>query len=344
MFEFEALDTHTQEAIASAFRGGMPRDMVAAFVRWAQLETWLRTLVHLELAAAHGRSWTAHLTGKARSRKRSNAINSYMLSPDEDSLLAYGDVADLFGLIDDNWALFESALVTRVRWQGWADELRSIRNRIAHCRRPHLDDVPRLEQILRNLESGAKRALSAYNTFLDVRDNDSRLPQSWSDNSAAWSSIARHARGQYHTNFRVEFSARPWGRVDQHLLGTPGVLVHARWHTREGYVVPRVVWSDLLEQDFDQSLIVHYVQDIASTVEVVFAGIDDADEVAEAIELSFQAILGNIERYDDRDEFMNWKEAIETLDPRCHIDDAFSHADRLHLFSVFGAERGVRTR
>lgn len=124
-----SLDSQGQLAINDALRTGMPSSALTAYARWFQLETWLRTLVHLELSARFGRSWIAHLDSKIANRRHANAVNDYMLSPDEESLLAYGDVGALFALIDQHWSLFEPFLVAKVRWDGWAHELRGIRNR-----------------------------------------------------------------------------------------------------------------------------------------------------------------------------------------------------------------------
>lgn len=322
----------------AGLRGGMATDSIAAFVRWSQIEIWLRQLVHLEMSSAYGRQWHSHLSHNVQNRAALNARNAYMLSPDEDSLLAYGDVQDLFSLIEDNWDLFSAYLVPKVRWCGWADELRGIRNRIAHSRRPHCDDVLRLEQILRNIEPGAKVALRSYDdTFDDVGDVTS-LAASWKKGDPPWTHIARHARRQYHTSFNLMFSSRSWAKRTPSLLGAPGILVHAKWTVREGYLKPCDVWPDILQQGFDPGLIVHYVQDLGESVALVFSGMDNPTDIANAIELSFQAVLGNIIRYDDDDDDREWDDGIENLDPRCHIGDAFAHSDRLSLFSVFNAE------
>jgi hypothetical protein len=204
IFDSQAsLSPRATAAVKAGLRSGITSDAITAFVRWFQLETWLRQLVHLEMSAAHGRSWTAHLENKLLNRASRNTANAYMLSPDEESLLAYGDVADLFSLIEDNWELFETALVTKVCWCGWADELRSIRNRVAHARRPHTDDVSRLEQILRNIESGAKVALKSYDDEIDCDVKPGSVAYTWLGESPPWDHIATHARKQYKTRFRV---------------------------------------------------------------------------------------------------------------------------------------------
>jgi hypothetical protein len=85
-----------------------------------------------------------------------------MASADAGELITYADLSDLFGLIEDRWELFERLLPPLRRWQGRSDELQELRNRNAHCRRPHQDDLARLEQNLRDLEDGAWRFYASY--------------------------------------------------------------------------------------------------------------------------------------------------------------------------------------
>jgi hypothetical protein len=88
-----------------------------------------------------------------------------MPSPDAENLLAYTDTGTLLRLIaiPETWPLVEPSLLPRVRWDGLVDVLGDLRIRNAHLRRPHSDDLARLEQALRDLEPGAQRALSAFN-------------------------------------------------------------------------------------------------------------------------------------------------------------------------------------
>jgi len=333
-----SLNRRSSGTIAAGLRSGISSDAIAAFVRWWQIETWLRMLVHLELSAKYGRHWPAALGRKFHTTAQRNAANAYMLSPDDDDLLSYGDVAELFKIIEDDqyWPLFEKSLVPKVRWIGCADELRAIRNRIAHCRRPHLDDLDRLEQVLRNLEPGAKTTLQYYDQTIDPPLSDV-IAQEWLGEEPPWAHIRNHARGRYHTNFAMWHSKRPWAEVTGSLTGTPGVLIHAQWSIQDGFVYPDIVWSDLKDQGFDPALIIHYVQDVDSRVKLVFSAVDDPNTVAHAIENAFQAIIGNIERFDDNDNYMGWSSNADLLDPRCHIDDVVAHSDRLQLFSVFNA-------
>ncbi|MBV9142357.1 MAG: hypothetical protein JO115_15835 [Pseudonocardiales bacterium] len=161
--------------------GDIPPRALALYARWWQLETWLRTLTYVELRSRDGLDWGSNLDPQAESRRRKDKQYEYMASPDWDDPLAYLDASRLLQLIDDNWKLFEPVLPTREVWAGRKAELLSIRNRIGHRRRPHRDDLRKLEQTLRDLEHGAFQAVTAYNRLWDIDRLDQADPiVSWS--------------------------------------------------------------------------------------------------------------------------------------------------------------------
>lgn len=130
-------------------------------------------MVYVELRARYGPQWREALTGRAPARAAIDARNAYMASADADDVLAYSHVSDLFSLIEDQWDLFEHYVLPRNRWVGRTDELRELRNRNAHCRRPHRDDVARLEQTLRDLEPGA---IKFYRSYVDTHHPPAQDP------------------------------------------------------------------------------------------------------------------------------------------------------------------------
>jgi hypothetical protein len=142
--DWAALPHDVRHAIAVAWRNGMPPAASALYARWWQLETWLRSLVYVELRAAYGREWAKRLSKLSEKRRLSDEAFRYMATPDAQALLAYTDAADLFEIIEADWPLFEDALLQQAVWAGRTVELRNIRNRMGHCRRPHADDLSRL--------------------------------------------------------------------------------------------------------------------------------------------------------------------------------------------------------
>jgi hypothetical protein len=84
------------------------------------------------------------IPAKAMRSARNEAGLAYMSSSDSELILSYLDVYDLFDLVDQYWDIFEPSLLDKQVWLGRAKELRQIRHRSAHCRRPHIDDVTRI--------------------------------------------------------------------------------------------------------------------------------------------------------------------------------------------------------
>jgi hypothetical protein len=135
------------EILRGPLAGGVPPSALAAYGRWWQLETYLREVAYTELRAAFGASWSDHVGEAAATRAERDRINAYLASADADEPLAYADKTRvLFALIKSKWR-FEPVLLPQVRRGGLVDELLSIRNRSAHCRRPHRDDLARLESV-----------------------------------------------------------------------------------------------------------------------------------------------------------------------------------------------------
>jgi len=302
------------------------------YARWWSLETWLRELVHLELRAAFGTEWLAQLANTALSRAAADEINRYMASPDSVNALAYLDVADLFALIDndDRWYLFEPVLIPRARWRGTVDELQTIRRRSAHCRRPHDDDLTRLEQILRDLEPGARRALVAYHEREQPPANlDDPIVEAWIRNEHEVADrLTEHARENYDTTLRISYSKRPWANAPElgPITGTPGLLWHARFLMRHGrYLSPRRFWDDhYLDNPGVRELIIHSDHHSPAEAVITFAAVDDPQHVCDAIGWCFESIVTLSQADASRHQWEHWAEPAAQLDPRVHTLSPFA--------------------
>jgi hypothetical protein len=272
---------------------GVPGDAIAFYGRWWQLETWLREMVYVELRSRFGAVWADELDRVAHTRVAGEERNFYMSSADSEELLAYADVSALFGIIEAHWGLFETLLPPRRRWEGVTDELRELRNRNAHCRRPHQDDLSRLEQTLRDLEAGAWRFYTSYLNTRRVPKSKDPLVRSWvTGRHEAAARLIDHARRQYETRFELSYSMRPWATKPSagQLAGTPGLLWHAHWIIGGRDLNVAQLWRRIEHSRAERELIVHLLFDI-STVTVTFAAVDDPDAIADAIGAIFDAIL-----------------------------------------------------
>lgn len=275
-------------------RNGVPADALAFYGRWYQLETWLREVIYVELRAKYGSAWNAHLAGRVPGRAAGDAQNAYMASADAGDLLTYADVSDLFSLIEDNWSLFARYLPPRARWIGRTDELRELRNRNAHCRRPHEDDVGRVEQTLRDLEQGARDFYTSYARTRSVPSSSSDpLARAW---VAAEHDVARrllgHADGQYDVQFRLGFTVRPWAATPDanEISGTPGVLWYAEWLLGPRQVAPTRFWREIERRSSTTERLVHLLLEDSSVI-ATFSALDAPDSVADAIGHIFDTML-----------------------------------------------------
>lgn len=297
----ERLPDDVTAAFEGAFDSGVPSRSVAAYARWWSLETWLRALAYVELRSQRGQHWTDVLDRRALQRQSKEQARVYMASPDWMDPLAYLDAGPLFELVDRNWPLFEPSLISESSWRGRREELLQIRNRIGHLRRPHRDDLGRLEQTLRDLEHGAVKALRAYNRRRrpDCDCTSDPVVAGWivGEHPTARRLLA-HAERQYGISLELTYSIRPWASkpIGQLISGSSGVLWHARFYVGSRYLRLREFWRDDRLDLRTRRLLVHVLADDPHQVELTFAAVDEPHEVGDAIGDAFDAVLANSSR------------------------------------------------
>lgn len=333
-----------RSAVDHAVANGVPSDVLALFARWWQLETWLRLLIYLELRAQKGLRWSDTLPMRGRHLAERDSENAYMASADASNLLAYLDSGELLGMLgsEEVWPIVEFALLKRNRWDGLVDELKSIRNRNAHLRRPHRDDLARVNQALRNLEPGARAALEAFNRQQPLpRDPLDPLARAWvAGEHEDAQTLVKHAERQYDTAFHLSYSKRPWTSPQG---GMPiscqkGVLLHANWYLRGGAAIrPRDFWADgLLDVGGTRDLIVLVTCGSDAQVTVTFSAADSPTPIADAIGRCFEAVLNARDRSPTVSRRRRWLLDAANLDWRVHVNTALLVATEDQPFSVFG--------
>lgn len=342
--QWKSLPLEMQSAMAAAWRLDVPPGATALYCRWWQLETWLRSLIYVELRSAFGAQWAEGL--KEISEKRQSADRGiwHMPTPDSQARLAYADASELFAIIDKHWTIFEPSLFTKGIWMGRVEELKHIRNRIGHCRRPHADDLARVEQTLRDLETGAFRALSAFNWQSHMtRDVNDPVVDAWvKARHIVALRLLDHADKQYDTSFDLYASRRPWSeRIPplSTISGKQGYVWHARWHFRgDRWLDLREFWSTNFPQA-ERDAILLVCSSNSSSIEVSFSALEDADLVADAIGSCFDAILMGLRRNRSMltDQLL-WGKSYADLDPRVDAGGLWSIVDASTTpITVFGA-------
>lgn len=319
----------------------MPPAASALYSRWWQLETWLRSLVYLEFRSEKGSAWADTLPANSANRQQKDEEYRHMRTPDAQDRLAYLDSGPLLQITLEQWQLFRLYLPAQKIWAGRIEELTAIRNRIGHCRRPHGDDLDRLEQTLRDLDTGAFLATSSFNDqslanqkWTDVLVND------WVGLEHSEAHLIDHANRQYDTSFRLSVSRRPWAEPlagDEARLGDrPGYVWHASWYFRGGRSFNlSKFWRDLGSHK-DRILLV--CADTPSSLQVSFSALEDQIQVSDAIGRSFDAALTNIGRHHQEDDYVEWAHRYSNVDPRVHAGTPWAVIESsMEGFSIFSA-------
>ena len=226
-------------------------------------------------------------------RQSQDASFTHMAGADNDNPLAYLDYSQLLHVLAAHWDQVAYALVERRSWEGRQEDLKRIRHRIGHLRRPHGDDLARLEQTLRDLERGAFRALASY--------NDKVVPERIAGSDAVavgWlqhqhpdaQRLVDHALSRYDTRLLVRKSRRPWSPGGLPDPSGPGQLWHVDFLLRDRYLDARALWHDSYVAGV-RALLVHMLSDDCWSVGFTFSAVDDGDTIADAIGSVFEAVL-----------------------------------------------------
>lgn len=342
--ELEGAETwvspETDYILRMAGAGNMPQESVAIFARWWQLEMWLRELVYVELRSLHGAGWES-AAAAATGRQQQDAKFLHMSSVDSDNPLAYLDYSQLLRLIEEHEDQLRYALIDSASWNSRQDELKRIRHRIGHMRRPHRDDLPRLEQTLRDLERGAYIACASYNTRStpDPKLHRDPITVGWIERKHKYAHLIEHAVQD--VTFVLATSRRPWATYPTSLENAPGILWHASFHLRRSGVDLKRLWRAVRGI---APLIVHLNADRAGHVEFTFSAVDDAEGVADLIGHVFDCVLGNRQHGPAMvaEDGVAWQRRMSAIDYRVQSGSVWSLVDDTTLpISIFGSGGGV---
>jgi hypothetical protein len=153
---------------------GQSPEVVRGYCLVHQIENWFRELVYLELKAHFALNWWS-TARKAIERSKSGGLpaerslkadkaHPHMSTPENDPLW-YLSFDSLLKIVFDEelWPLFHPYLTTKQLLRAKVEEIKPIRNRIAHCRSLHADDLDRLEVFVRDMDQGFWKFCTSYN-------------------------------------------------------------------------------------------------------------------------------------------------------------------------------------
>ena len=341
------LDAASESALRAAIPHVMAPTSAGLYARWWQLETWLRELTYVELRALLGIDWASAVRA-ATGRQAKDAAFTHMSGPDNENPLAYLDYSQLLDVIRGHWSEIGYALLPERAWQGRQDELQQIRHRIGHLRKPHPDDLGRLEQTLRDLERGTFVALASYND-MEVPDGEKHrdpVTDGWIRRKHPTARrLIDHARRNYDTRLLVRVSRRPWAQLPEDLSHAPGILWHADFLLRDRALDAADLWHDTAINGL-RPLLVHLRADDPWHIGFTFSGADDSAAVADAIGEAFDAVLMVARRagYEEVDQD-RWRRRARALDYRVLTATGWNIVDGSTLpITSFGAGGGVSTK
>ena len=339
----ESLSHQTGRALDSTVGHWLPPESLALYARWWQLETWLRQLAYVELRARDGKQWE-NAVRMASGRQAQDAQFSHMTSTDTENPLAYLDYSQLQEIIEKSWFQFAPALIRQSSWIARQEELARIRHRIGHMRRPHTDDLNRVEQTLRDLEQGAFVACASYNkrTIPSVENHNDAVTVGWLRLQHAKAKLIEHAKNQYDTEVVLDASRRPWAKWPENLANASGVLWHVGFYMRNRSVDVADFWNarNLAEA---RSLVLHLIADNPSSISLTFPAVDDDHAVADAIGAALETLLSVSRpgRLEDSEE-LRWRRRALGADYRVVYGTGWSIVDETTIpVSAFGAGGGV---
>lgn len=154
--------------------GEVSDNSLRGFLRIYSLERWMREMVYVELKTSYGTSWWAEAE-KAIRRSKGGGISAERslkadkkhphMSTAENDPLWFISFDTLLKIILDRklWKHFETYLTTKALLRAKFDEIAPIRNRIAHVRELHPEDIARLELLLTDLDRGFWKFCTSYN-------------------------------------------------------------------------------------------------------------------------------------------------------------------------------------
>jgi hypothetical protein len=216
-----------------------PRILLTYIQLW-QLEIWLRHMVYIELKARDGESWSNVVQMADMPRKADKRL-THMPTPESEPL-SYAGFSELMRLISESWDLFSQYLPPENIWKARIDELAQVRNRVAHFRRGHPDDLQRVNQLLRDIDKGFWLFCTSYN------DSNPVLPQKddpvtqeflaldpfpYSEiEKGKWARFGQAPPGMKYM-VTIETLKRVWAKTASQVDGSKGYLYDIRIHARD---------------------------------------------------------------------------------------------------------------
>lgn len=279
------------------------------YARLCQLEKWLREMVYIELKVKKGRNWVNF--NKTKSTYEAEQELHHIPSADH-SPLSYTTFSDLAKLIKNNWDLFTEYLPPQKNWEVKFEEITHIRNRVAHFRRGHQDDLDRLLQLMRDIDAGFWKFCTDYNDIhpilppdkdpisqkyigLDPFSYKEVAPNEWARIGSAPDSL------RYIVS--INMIKRSWAQSSEVIDGTPGYIYDVNIHIKN-------------QQQFDYTRLLTHIKTFKP--EIIHICLDN---FADSARVTLPAVIGSEKAIDIIDEIIKLTDSSLTIRRPMNIND-----------------------
>ncbi len=284
-----------------------------------QLETWLRTMVYVELKAART-DWEEPIKANLWANSLTNDKVQHHMATSHQVGISYLTFGQLWKIISDNRPMFEPYFPPEANTVPRMEEVKTIRNRIAHFREPHRHDVDRLKLFMKDMEAGIRKFCFRYCV--------GKRPQSSADEP-----VHESLETQWETiGYGIELhTPLGWLYAPGHLLRSPKLNATLELLTHKNYtrgsmegVVYKLTFSPNLSGQFDVKRFVDATRDHHKDIIHILLGRDSHSPavtipaihgVATTVDLISKFLSAALNsQYGDRQslerETLNWPENI----------------------------------
>lgn len=279
------------------------------YARLWQLEKWLREMVYVELKANKGRNWFSF----KKTEHTYDADKAFTHIPTaDDNPLSFTTFPELIKLIQKNWDLLSGYFPPKNVWEVKLDEIIHIRNRIAHFRRGHADDIERLLQLMRDIDNGFWKFCTDYNDVQPIhppeKDEVAKKyaeldPFSFKEVAPnEWAKVGIAPQGLRYI-LSINLARRRWAEVSPRIDGAPGYIYNVNIHLREN-------------RQFDYSKFLISSSKFKADIIHIFL-----DTFSNAVRVTIPAVIGSPKVCEIIDELIRITENSMTLHRPINIGD-----------------------
>ncbi|MGQ5765100.1 Swt1 family HEPN domain-containing protein [Serratia sp. IR-2025] len=257
---------------------------IILYARLWQFEKWLREMVYIELKAKKGRNWFNF--NKTKSTYETDKSLTHIPAAN-DNPLSFTTFPELIRLIKNNWDLFSEYLPPKYIWEAKLEEVVLIRNRVAHFRNGHRDDIDRLLQLMKDVDSGFWKFCTDYNDLHPIlppeRDVVAKKyanldPFSFKEiDTNEWARFGSAPQGLRYI-VSINSSRRRWAEKSVEITGTQGYIYDVNIILRDNW---KFKYSELLTatSKFKADVIHICLDALSNTFRVTIPAVIGADEV-----------------------------------------------------------------